>query len=305
MAKKKVLITGICGLLGQNLVRALGQDFNLAGVDLVPRPDFLKSLPQYEVLDITDSGAVKKALGALKPDIVINTAALTNVDACEREQEKADVVNHLAVRTLLEECGKKRKLVQISTDYIFDGQNGPYSDEAEPNPLSFYGTSKLRAEEAIQENPGGHLIVRTMVLYGTGRALKPDFISWVRASLMEGKEIAVVTDQTGNITLASNLAANIRVLLERDAGGVLSLAGSDLLSRFAIAVKTAEFYGLDSTLIKPAKTSDLKQAAPRPLKSGFVQNRARAVPGITLLTFKEQIKVYDDEQKSADSHPHV
>jgi dTDP-4-dehydrorhamnose reductase len=144
-----------------------------------------------------------------------------------------------------------------------------------------------------------------MVLFGNGKNLKPDFITWVRTSLSAGKEISVVTDQIGNITLASNLAENIGVLIKKDESGLFSLSGTDLLSRYDIAVKTAKGYNLDASGIRPIKTADLKQAAPRPLHSGFLQTRARSIAGIKLLTFQEQMKAYEDEQKSADRHPHV
>jgi len=300
MAKKKVLITGVCGLLGQNLVRMLAPDYDLTGVDILPRPGFFSGLSDYKLVDITHPDEVGEAVERAKPDLVINTAAITNVDACETEKEKTDALNHRAVRTLLKTCGKSAKFVQISSDYVFDGKSGPYADDAEPNPVSFYGITKLRAEEAVQEHSADHLIVRTMVLFGTAVSVRPDFIAWVRNSLSANREISAVTDQVGNITLASNLAANIGVLLNRNISGIVSLSGSDLLSRHAIAIEVAKRYGFNAALVRSAKTEDLKQAAPRPLNSGFLLNRARTVPGVNLLTFQEQMKVYDDEQKSAD-----
>ena len=245
MARSKILITGVCGLLGQNLVRAMHQDNDLIGVDILPEPAYLKGLVRYQLLDISSPDAVKNTLGELNPDVIINTAAITNVDACEKEQEKTDLINHRAVRFLLGALEKDARFVQLSSDYVFDGKNGPYIDEAKPNPVSFYGLSKLRAENAVNEHPGDHLIVRTMVIFGNGINLKPDFLTWVRTSLTAGKEITVVTDQTGNITLASNLAENIRVLLKNEIKGIVSLSGSDILSRYDIAVETARFYGLN------------------------------------------------------------
>jgi dTDP-4-dehydrorhamnose reductase len=292
MALKRILITGVCGLLGQNLLKVFGAKADVIGVDLLPRPSFLNGLSDYRVLDISDEDAVREVLSALRPDVVINTAAITNVDACEKEQEKADHINHQAVKGLLKACGKNTRFIQISTDYVFDGKNGPYSDEAKPHPVSFYGQTKYWAELAVCEHSEKNLIVRTMVIFGNGVGLKPDFITWVKSSLSAGKEISVVTDQIGNITLAGNLADNLQVLLEQEVQGVVSISGADRLSRFDIAVQAAEFFGLNAGLVRPIKTADLKQAAPRPLSSGFVHNRARLIPGIRLLTFKEQLEEY-------------
>lgn len=305
MSRKKILITGVCGLLGQNLVKVLHPAYDLIGVDLLPEAPFKSGLSAYSVTDISKADAVKTCLQQFNPDIVINTAAITNVDGCEKEQDKADLINHQAVRFFLDTLAPKTKLVQISSDYVFDGKAGPYSDEAKPNPISFYGLTKLRAEEAVLGGASRHLVVRTMVIFGNGINLRPDFITWVKNSLGAGKEITVVTDQTGNITLASNLAFNIAALIKADASGIFSLSGSDILSRYDIAVETAKAYGLNPAGIKPILTATLNQTALRPLQSGFLLNRAKTIPGVQLLSFKELLKVYDDEQKNINRSAHL
>lgn len=295
MARPALLITGVYGLLGQNLVRAFSSTHDVVGVDLPdPSPFAVPGLSRYAKLDITDKTAVARLLADWRPSLLINCAAVTNVDLCEKERDKADAVNHQALRHLLDAAPKAR-VVQMSTDYVFDGKAGPYADDAIPNPISWYGATKLRAEAALLSASPAHLAVRTMVLVGRARGLKPDFIHFVRSSLSEKKPIRIVTDQVGNITLASNLAANIRACLEAGMAGIVHLAGSDRLSRFDMALRIAERYGLDPSLITPIKTADLGQAAPRPLSSGFTHARARGVAGIRLLSLDELLEAYDHE----------
>jgi dTDP-4-dehydrorhamnose reductase len=292
---KRLLITGIYGLLGQNLTRALHSEYEIIGVDIVPQAIDLNGVKDYIVLDITLKDRLIDFFKTYKPDIIINTAALTNVDLCEKERKQAENVNYRAVELLLETCGPVEKFVQISTDYVFDGKHGPYNDDARPKPVSVYGQSKLSAEQAVLNQSKNNLVVRTMIIFGNGKNVRPDYVRFVKESLSNGKEINIVTDQLGNITLASNLAANIGVLIRKGVSGIVSLSGSDVLSRYDIAQAIARYYRLDASLITPIKTSDLKQAAQRPLNSGFTLNRARNIAGTELLPFKALLEKYDHE----------
>ncbi|OGJ90241.1 MAG: hypothetical protein A2487_02775 [Candidatus Raymondbacteria bacterium RifOxyC12_full_50_8] len=296
---KRVLITGVNGLLGQNLQRALAGTHSLSGVDLQPEA-YLPGLNEYATLDITDRTQVAEFFKKRRFDWIVNTAAMTNVDLCETERERAERINTGGVAALISEKGAACRFMQISTDYVFDGAAGPYSDTAKPNPVGFYGETKYRAEQLVLGHSPLDCVVRIMVLYGTGKGLRPNFIDWVVSSLRAGKTIPVVTDQTGNITLASNCARNIGALINNDVSGIISFAGADILSRYDIACAVARHFSLNEALIRPIATAELKQAAPRPLKSGFLMERARAMDGITLLTFKEQLLRYEREQKDAD-----
>jgi len=296
MTKKSLLITGVYGLLGQSLVKALSNDYTIHGVDLMASAPFPQTgLVSYSQLDITNKERVTSFIHAHAPTTIINTAAITNVDLCEKERDTADRVNHQAVQFLLEASGPKTKMVQLSSDYVFDGNAGPYSDDATPNPISWYGETKLRSEKATLTASPNNLVIRTMVIVGKAKGLKPDFIHFVRSSLTDKKAIRIVTDQVGNITLASNLAQNIATALSRNESGILSLAGCERLSRFDIAHKIAERYHLDSSLISPIRTADLGQAALRPLSSGFTLGRARSMSGMKLLPFSELMEAYDHE----------
>jgi len=292
---QSVLITGVYGLLGQNLVRALVRSGRTVyGMDKLSPSFQLDGLSRYFQADMTEPKSLALIFNACQPDILINTAAVTNVDLCEKERSLAFQVNTEAVGHLLSAAPKAR-FVQISTDYVFDGKAGPYCDDAPVNPISVYGASKAKAEALTMGYSNDNLVIRTMVLFGKGQSLRPDFITFVRESLSAGKQINIVTDQIGNITLVGNLADNITALLNAESKGIYSLAGSDLLSRFEIARLIAVHDGLAEENIHPIVTASLHQAAKRPLNSGFVMDRARRVPGIELLSFQEQLKRYDAE----------
>jgi dTDP-4-dehydrorhamnose reductase len=292
---KTLLITGANGLLGQNLIKALGREYEISGLDLQDRPFSGKGLCAYHQADITRPSELKTFFSQYHPDFIINTAAMTHVDRCETEREKADLINHQAVRFLLEAAGEKTRFVQLSTDYVFNGRNGPYADGDPPDPIGFYGETKLLAEKAVLAHSPGNLVVRTMVLFGRAVNARPDFITFLRDSLSKGRAVNIVTDQIGNITLAGNLAENMGVLLRAGTSGVVSLSGLDIIGRHEIAFMFARHYGYDPALIRLIKTADLKQAAGRPLNSGFKLDRARQIGGVELIDFQEQLRRYDQE----------
>jgi dTDP-4-dehydrorhamnose reductase len=293
---KKICITGVYGLLGQNLVKAFsGRGYNVTGIDLLKEPASQNGLNEYFSADITNKESIISLIKRINPDVLINTAAVTNVDLCETERDLAKTVNADSVKYMLEGIGADCKFVQISTDYVFDGIDGPYDEDAQVNPISWYGATKRMAEEAVLTYCTNGLIVRTMVLVGQIKGLKTDFIHFVKTSLQSGKAIKIVTDQVGNVTLASNLAKNIVTLIETGTNGIVSIAGSERISRFDFALKVAERYHLDGKLISSILTEDLKQPAKRPLSSGFTHKRAILIDGVRLLSIDQMMAEYDNE----------
>jgi dTDP-4-dehydrorhamnose reductase len=293
---KKICITGAYGLLGQNLVKALsGKNYDIIGIDILKEPAAQAGLNEYHCADITVKDSICSLIKKINPDVLINTAAITNVDLCETERELAKTVNADSVKYMLDGVSANCKFVQISTDYVFDGITGPYDEESKTNPISWYGATKLMAEETVISSCKNGLVVRTMVLVGQIKGLKTDFIHFVKSSLQSSKSIKIVTDQVGNVTLASNLAKNIVAAIETDIKGILSLAGGERISRFDFAIKIAKRYNLDATLILPILTADLKQPAKRPLSSGFTHKRAILLDGINILTIDQMMAEYDNE----------
>ncbi len=272
MKKGKILITGSNGLLGQAVTAIFTResDFELI-LTSVEDKSFMGFESNYRQLDITSKEQVKAAVAAHQPDVILNCAAFTDVDKCETERELCWKLNVDAVKNLIIAARPHNiKLVHISTDYIFDGKNGPYDEEAIPNPISFYGRSKLAAENAIFASGINAAIIRTMVLFGVGHNVKPNFAVWLINKLSAKEKINIVDDQIGNSTIVDNLAFGILKVIESERSGVFNIAGKDIESRLEFTHKLCDVFGLDKGLINIIKTASLNQPAPRPLNSGLV-----------------------------------
>lgn len=281
----RVLITGCNGLLGQKLVKIFSADHQTSGIDL--KKDPVVEIPHftYQEISITEKSKLKELFASVKPEIVINAGAYTDVDGCEKNKDKAWGVNVEGVRNLSLLCKEsKAKLVQLSTDYIFDGKAGPYSEDDIPNPQGYYGLTKLESEKVILESKVDFLIVRTNVLYGKSLGETHNFVLWLIQKLKDKEEVKIVTDQHSNPTLADNLAEAIKEAVEKNISGVLNLAGGDkIISRYEFALKIAEKFKLDQSLIKKVLTAELNLPAPRPLKGGLKIDKARKLLKTELL----------------------
>jgi dTDP-4-dehydrorhamnose reductase len=285
---KTVLITGANGLLGQKLCLRLSSSFKVIATDL--QPDSLVSVPDlsYETLDVTDIRNVDFHVRHYKPSVIINAAAYTDVDGCEIHKDRAWAINVGGVKNLTKTCQEHQiKLVQLSTDYIFDGENGPYSEDDPPNPAGFYGRTKLESEKVIQESGIDFIIVRTNVLYGFGKKVKKNFLLWLLEKLSAGEKLEIVTDQFNNPTLADNLAECILEIVQRDLSGILHIAGAEYLSRYDFAMKAAKKFGYDPALISPVTTESLGQKARRPSRGGLKVEKAQGLLKTKLLDVEE------------------
>ncbi|MFD1145004.1 SDR family oxidoreductase [Larkinella insperata] len=293
--KKRILITGSNGLLGQKLVYLLTQQPN---VELIATARGANRLPAserytYRSMDITDRQQVLEVVGEAKPDVIIHTAAMTNVDQCEAEKEACWAQNVSAVEYLVE-AGRINDafLVHVSTDFIFDGSAGPYDEEASANPISFYGWSKYAAEKAVIHSGLKWAIARTVLVYGIAHDMsRTNIILWVKKSLEEGKTIKVVTDQWRSPTLAEDLAMGCWLIADKEAEGIYNISGSDFLTPYEMAIKTADYFQLDKALITQADSSTFTQPARRPPRTGFVLDKPRRVLGYEPKSFEEGIAV--------------
>jgi len=223
----------------------------------------------HEAMDIRDFSNVSRILKSMDPDLVIHTAAFTDVDGCEKDRKKAYEVNVLGTRNIVHACKENHlKLIFFSTDYIFDGEEGYYREEDKANPLNSYGKTKLQAEEEIVKSGIEYIIERVSVLYGyNDSGDKLTFARWVIKSLKEGKNISVVTDQLSCPTLIDNIAHATLTLIEKEEEGVFHVTGSECLSRFDFARTIADTFNLDGSLISPVATEALTQTATRPKNS--------------------------------------
>ena len=242
-------------------------------------------------MDISKRAELEAVIKASAPDWIINAAAITDVDLCERDPALAALINRDTVGWM---AASGVPVVQVSTDYVFDGEAGPYSEDAPTAPLSVYGSTKLESERLVLSQSPRSLVVRTMTLWGRGKGAKTSFVDFVRTSLEAGKTIRIVTDQLGNATLAEDLALGIWKLVQGGHAGVFHLAGSEWNSRFEWAQGIADHYGLDKSLITPCLTADLKQAARRPLKSGLRIEKLVAATGFRPRDIAGQIRRMDE-----------
>ncbi len=305
----KILITGSNGLLGQKLVYKLR---NKAGVKCVATARGENRLVKqdgytYDTLDITDKLNVEEVFTRHMPDVIINTAAMTNVDACETEKAACWLMNATAVKyqlDVLEQLQSKRlgyqpHFIHLSTDFIFDGTHGPVDEEEKPNPLSYYAESKLAAEKMVQDSSLHWAIARTVLVYGiVDNMSRSNIVLWVKSNLEQGKSINVVDDQFRTPTLAEDLADGCILIAQKRAKGIYNISGKDFYSILELAQTVADYYGLDKSLIKPSKSSDIKQPARRPPVTGFIIDKARKELGYDPHSFREGIRILEDQLKA-------
>ncbi len=244
---KRILVTGSNGLLGQKLAELFSRsaNYNLLLTSKQEHSVFDEELIRYRQLDTTHKREVQSIIEEFEPEVIVNAAAVTNVDLCETERELAWKANVASVENLVYAAKLTgSKIIQVSTDYVFDGKNGPYSELDRPNPLSYYGRTKLASENVIHAGGIPATIVRTMVLYGAGLNVKANFALWLVQNLGEGKPVRVVDDQIGNPTLADDLAYAILKIVEMDRSGLYHVSGPDLISRYDVAIKLSRNFWL-------------------------------------------------------------
>ena len=291
----KILITGANGLLGQHLVKLLLDTTDheiIATSKREPRSVLQDSKLHYYALDITDGMAVNLLLEKLLPDTIIHCAALTQVDECEQQPIKAWEINVTATRFIVDAAKKINAFVIfVSTDFVFDGLNGPYKEEDTLNPVSYYGSTKVAAEKAVAESGSQYAIVRTCLLYGNILfGVRSNIISWIKENLEQGKKIKVVSDQWRTPTYIEDLAKGILLIAEKKAVGLFHISGKDFLSPYDMAIITADYLHFDKTLIEKVDASVFTQPAKRPATTGFVIDKAKEVLGYSPLSFTEGLQ---------------
>jgi dTDP-4-dehydrorhamnose reductase len=309
MSDRKILITGSNGLLGQKLVYKLREKPGIQCIATAKGENRLMSRSGYvfESMDITDEEQVRRVYSRYKPDVVINTAAMTNVDACETEKEQCWLMNVTGVEyqlDVLEELKQQDAaynphFIHLSTDFIFDGTHGPLDENEKPNPLSYYAESKLAAEHAVLNSKVDWAIARTVLVYGiVDNMSRSNIVLWVKTNLEQNKTINVVDDQFRTPTLAEDLADGCILIAEKKARGVFNISGKDFMSILEMAYAVADYYGLDKSFIKPSKSSDIRQPARRPPRTGFIIDKARTQLGYEPHSFSEGIRILDQQVKA-------
>ncbi|WP_299065439.1 SDR family oxidoreductase [uncultured Polaribacter sp.] len=295
---KKVIITGSNGLLGQSLLNLLLKSKDSydvygfsKGKNRSGREDF-----NYTTLDITDKVLLIDTVSKIKPDFIINTAAMTNVDACEDSKEACHKLNVEVVESL-KGISKKLKihLIHISTDFIFDGKKGYYKESDVPNPLSYYGESKLKSEQVLLNSEIDFTILRTILVYGKVFDMsRSNIVLWVKNMLESGKEITIVDDQFRMPTYVEELALACKIVIDKKVKGIFNISSDKLLSVYEIAQQIAEVFNLNKNLIKPISTKTLNQKATRPAKTGFDLTKTNKELGFKTNSFKIDLQKFKE-----------
>lgn len=290
---KKLFVTGANGLLGQNIVKQLANQ-NKYEVYASARGECRFNLSEnvnYVSLDLTSEEELNKAFEGIRPDLVIHAAAMTNVDKCELEKEECWKINVTATENIIKAVkANDAYLVNVSTDFVFDGENGPYIETDKPNPVSYYGESKLKGEELCLQYGIRHSIVRTIIVYGVvDNMSRSNLVLWTKNSLENKQDIRVINDQFRSPTWAGDLAWACIRLCELEKEGIYHISGETTKSIFEWVEEVVEYFDLDSQYISPVTSAELNQPAKRPPKTGFDISKAKQDLGFAPKTFKEGI----------------
>ena len=301
----KIVVTGANGLLGQKLVNMFSaiSAYEVIAIARGEDRNDTASIYRYMNIDLTDFNAVAEKINKVKPHIIVNAAAMTNVDECEDKREQCDLINVELVKELVHLSEKHQSyLVHISTDFIFDGKNGPYKEEDEPNPLSYYGLSKLKSEKIIQESTLNYSILRTVLVYGiVDNMNKSNLVLWLKESLENKKEVTIIDDQFRMPTFVDDLAQACFSAIDKKAQGIFNVSSCELLSIYDMALEIAKTFDLDDSYVKRISTEELNQKAKRPAITGFDLRKSNKILKIPLVTFAENLQVFKNQLSTIQS----
>jgi dTDP-4-dehydrorhamnose reductase len=292
----KVLITGSNGLVGQHLIKMLMETTNhqiiATGRGESRLPFAASALYNYYTLDITDGIAVNDFIQLHQPNAIIHAAAMTQPDPCELDKIACWDINVTASRFLIEAAEMVNAyFLYVSTDFVFDGLHGPYKETDATGPVNYYGSSKLAAEKSVEKSKLLWSIVRTVLVFGNilvGN--RSNVISWVKDNLENNKSIKVVSDQWRTPTYVEDLAKGIILVLQKKATGIYHISGEEGMSPFDMATATANYLHLDKSLMTKVDASIFTQPAQRPLRTGFIIEKAKQELGFKPLSFKDALQ---------------
>lgn len=280
----RVFIVGASGFVGRIMFEYLSREHETHG------SFYSNPVKRLIHLDMTDLKAVKDILTSLKPDVIIHPAANPNVEYCEEHPKETWQVNVEGSRNIIEtarEIGVK--FVYFSSDYVFDGTNGPYSEDDVPNPINEYGLQKLAVEKLIKNYLEKYLIIRITVVYGWEPRGK-NFVMGLIKNLKNGDFMKVPYDQIGSPTYANNMIQAVKELIEADKTGIYHVAGTDVMDRYTFAKNVAEIFELDENLLIPVTTNQLDQKAKRPLKAGMKVDKVQKDVSIRLMSVRDGLE---------------
>ncbi|GAB5466895.1 MAG: NAD(P)-dependent oxidoreductase [Candidatus Kapaibacteriales bacterium] len=291
----KIVVIGGTGKVGEeldNFYAPIGNDITF----LTRRP--LASDSKHIIIDPLDKKAVKDELYKIQPSVVINSIAYNNVDGAEENHREAMMLNahlpeYLASICKVLDC----HFITYSTDYIFDGESGPYAEDALPNPINYYGKTKLTGENMARIVWNKTSILRTNVVYGFSSYLHNDFSGWVRDNLEQETQIRVIEGQYSNPTYVGDIAFMTHKIAESGSYGIYNLGGSDYLNKYELALKVTEVHDLNKKLIKPIKPSELNQKAVRPERGGLDNFKVSNMFSFKFASFQDGLEAIRHKEK--------
>ncbi len=300
----RIAVTGANGLVGSRLCRELSaQGHDVVAIGRGERRiggsfDFISC-------ELSDAQQVTAALTKANAEVVINTASMTEVDACEKAPDQAYAANVTAPANLSLACrASGAHLVHVSTDYVFDGDHGPYDEEAIPNPRGVYAVTKHMGEQAVRTLAPSWAIARTAVVYGWPMAARPNFGAWLLQSLQKGGPVKLFDDQYVSPSLADNVAQMLAEVGARKLQGIFNVCGADVVNRVEFGRALCREFGLDASVIVPTRLADLKLASPRPLRSGLLtQKISAALETVKPLGLDESLRRFHAAYDAAQSAP--
>ncbi|MEM2890546.1 MAG: dTDP-4-dehydrorhamnose reductase [Candidatus Hadarchaeum sp.] len=291
----KIFVTGSTGLLGHQIVEAAvkaGHEVLASYVNVPPH----RGEPVR--LDLCELRSIRPIITRLKPEVIIHTAAYTDVDGCEINRDKALKLNALATQQIALGAQEiNAYMIYVSTDYVFDGQKGMYKEDDAPCPVNYYGYTKLEGERHVLASSGSRCVIRTSALYGWGK--KNNFATWVLSKLSSGVTVKVVTDQHVSPTLNTNLAEMILEISEKNIAGILHAAGADRISRYDFAVELAKVFELNHKLIHPVSIDEMAWLAKRPRDSSLDISKCSSLLKSKALGVREALKAMKAQLQQA------
>lgn len=298
--KTRILVTGSNGLLGQKITDLVLKqpDIHLIatsrGADRHPAQGVGYT---YVDVDLLDEDTLLHTIQLHRPEIIIHAAAMTQVDACEEDPVACRRQNVDVVKELVRHCEAHQiHLIHLSTDFIFDGLNGPYKEEDQPQPLSYYGQSKWESEQIVRNNLASWTIIRTILVYGIVADMsRSNIVLWAKKALENDQPIQVVNDQWRMPTWAEDLAQACLTAARNRTKGVFHICGEEFYSVWEMVHEIASFWQLDRSLIQAVSTDTLRQKAPRPAKTGFILDKAKAQLQYRPTPFREALAAIDQQ----------
>lgn len=303
---KKLLVIGASGLTGYKLVKLSIKNYEVYGT-YNKRPINIENCEIYQ-LDKTDKEKTCSLVYEIKPDVIVDCSALHNVDYCETHEEETWSVNVEAPKAIAEICKDiGARMIYISTDYVFEGTERTYNEESKPNPLNYYGLSKLKAEEEIAKISKSYALARTSLVFGwnpgeirgekssSGKSM--NFVIWALNKLREGQNLNIVTDQYSTPTLTDNLAEYLLTLANSKINGIFNTVGKECINRYGFTLKIAEEFDIDKKLISPVTSDMFKQVAKRPMRCCLDSSKGKKLLNVKPLSVEESLNIMKEQEK--------